>query len=240
MCNVTEAEWLSCSDPAAMLDRRRRVLTLSPRKARLYACACCCRVWRCLDEAGRAAVAVAEWYADGRATDGELELAAQSATGPAKSAAALQLGRSGDTAARAAAAAAGHDAYGRVSAAYAGRRKPDLGPVAAALGISVWAAGDPRDAYLWVEGRERAEQANILRDIAGNPFRPFAFDPTWRTSAAVGLARTIYAENQFEALPILADALQDAGCEDAEVLTHCRMPGHQRGCWLVDLVLGRA
>jgi hypothetical protein len=80
----------------------------------------------------------------------------------------------------------------------------------------------------------------LLRDIFGNPFRPVAFDPAWRTEAAAGLARGIYEERAFERLPILADALQDAGCEHADILAHCREPGtHVRGCWVVDLVLGK-
>ena len=85
-----------------------------------------------------------------------------------------------------------------------------------------------------------AEHSTILRDIFGNPFRPVAFDPAWRTSTAVGLAEAIYDERAFDRLPILADALQDAGCEDADILGHCRGDGpHVRGCWVVDLVLGK-
>jgi hypothetical protein len=80
-----------------------------------------------------------------------------------------------------------------------------------------------------------------FRDVAGNPFRPVTFDPAWRTSAVLTLADHIYAGRAFDRLPILADALQDAGCEDAAVLAHCRGPGpHVRGCWVVDLVLGKA
>ncbi len=83
-------------------------------------------------------------------------------------------------------------------------------------------------------------QAHIFRDIFGNPFRPVAFDPTWRSSTAVDLARAIYDDRAFDRLPILADALQDAGCEDAAILGHCRGDGpHVRGCWVVDLVLGK-
>jgi hypothetical protein len=80
----------------------------------------------------------------------------------------------------------------------------------------------------------------LTRDIFGNPFRPVAFDPAWRTSTVVQLAQGVYESRDFSALPILADALQDAGCEDAELLGHCRGPGpHLRGCWAVDLVLGK-
>ena len=80
----------------------------------------------------------------------------------------------------------------------------------------------------------------LLRDIFGNPFRPVVADPRWLTETAVGIARGIYDDRAFERLPILADALQDAGCENADLLTHCREPGtHVRGCWVVDLVLGK-
>jgi hypothetical protein len=93
---------------------------------------------------------------------------------------------------------------------------------------------------LGVPGSERAAQAAILRDISGNPFRPSAFSPEWRTSTAVALAAEMYEARDFFAMPILADALQDAGCDNADILTHCRGPGpHVRGCWVVDLVLGK-
>lgn len=83
--------------------------------------------------------------------------------------------------------------------------------------------------------------ASLLRDIFGNPFRPVTFSPAWRTDTAVSLARTMYESREFSAMPILADALQDAGCDSNDVLTHCREPGeHVRGCWVVDLVLGKA
>jgi hypothetical protein len=80
-----------------------------------------------------------------------------------------------------------------------------------------------------------------LRDIFGNPFRPVAFDAAWRTGTAVSLARHMYESRDFSAMPILADALQDAGCEHEAVLAHCRDPHqvHVRGCWVVDLVLGK-
>jgi len=79
-----------------------------------------------------------------------------------------------------------------------------------------------------------------LRDIFGNPFRPVPFSPSWRTDAAVSLARQMYESRDFSAMPILANALQGAGCHDAHILDHCRGPGpHVRGCWVVDLVLGK-
>lgn len=84
-------------------------------------------------------------------------------------------------------------------------------------------------------------KATIFRDIIGNPFRPVAFSPEWRTDTALSLARTMYESRDFSAMPILADALQDAGCEVTGILDHCRGEGpHVRGCWVVDLVLGKS
>jgi len=90
--------------------------------------------------------------------------------------------------------------------------------------------------------QEIAYQANLLREIFGNPFRPVAFDADWRTSTAVALAKQMYDSRDFSATPILADALQDVGCENDDVLNHCRDAKgvHVRGCWVVDLVLGKS
>jgi hypothetical protein len=88
---------------------------------------------------------------------------------------------------------------------------------------------------------ETSKQAGIVRDIFGNPFRPTAFDPAWRTSPALALAKGMYDDRRFDDLPLLADALEEAGCSDEEILGHCRGPGpHARGCWVLDLILGKA
>ncbi|AMV27755.1 hypothetical protein VT84_25360 [Gemmata sp. SH-PL17] len=85
-----------------------------------------------------------------------------------------------------------------------------------------------------------ARFANFIRDIFGNPFRPVALSPSWRTSTVVALASQMYGSRDFSATPVLADALQDAGCDSADVLDHCRNNGpHVRGCWVVDPVLGK-
>ena len=85
-----------------------------------------------------------------------------------------------------------------------------------------------------------AALAALLRDVVGNPFRPVSVDTSWLTSAVVSLAQSIYDDRAFERLPMLADALEEAGCTNAEVLGHCRQPGtHARGCWVVDGVLDR-
>jgi hypothetical protein len=108
----------------------------------------------------------------------------------------------------------------------------------------------------WLPGRPPSDstheycQANrqavcaLVRDVAGNPFRPAILQPswlTWHNGWARQMARLMYGQRKFAELPIVADALEDAGCDNAEVLEHCRSGAeHVRGCWVVDLLLGRA
>jgi catechol 2,3-dioxygenase-like lactoylglutathione lyase family enzyme len=83
-------------------------------------------------------------------------------------------------------------------------------------------------------------QADLVRCIVGNPFRPVAVDPAWLRPGVVELARTIYEDWACDRMPELADALEQAGCANADILAHCREPGpHVRGCWVVDLLLGK-
>jgi hypothetical protein len=104
--------------------------------------------------------------------------------------------------------------------------------------VSVVADPDPANREL-----EDRVQADLLRDIFANPFRHTTLDPGWlirNGGVVVKLAQGIYAERAFDRLPILADALEDAGCGDADILAHCRGGGeHVRGCWVVDLLLGK-
>ncbi len=88
---------------------------------------------------------------------------------------------------------------------------------------------------------ESAVQAELLRDIFASPFRPAAFDRVWGTDTVLAMARQMYDSREFSAMPILADALQDAGCDNGDILGHCRdtTVSHVRGCWVVDLVLGK-
>jgi hypothetical protein len=89
--------------------------------------------------------------------------------------------------------------------------------------------------------RAAACQTSLLREILGDPYRPAVIPPCWLTPQAVALAQAAYEERAFNRLPILADALEEAGCQDAAVLAHCRQPGgHVRGCWVLDALLGRA
>jgi hypothetical protein len=113
---------------------------------------------------------------------------------------------------------------------------------------SAWAAAAAADSRASFGERLRqtrpdlyASLAELLRDVMGNPFRPVSIDPSWMTPAVLRLAQGIYDDRAFDRLPILADALEDAGCTNAEVLEHCRQPGtHARGCWVVDGLLRRA
>lgn len=93
----------------------------------------------------------------------------------------------------------------------------------------------------------RKQLARLLREVVGNPFTPPRFDPAWRTSTALDVARVIFDDRAFDRMPILADALLDADCDEEAMLRHCRgtelgvkeQPQHVRGCWVVELILGR-
>jgi hypothetical protein len=89
--------------------------------------------------------------------------------------------------------------------------------------------------------QEEREQAVLIREVFGNPFRPVTLDIRWQTETVVALATGIYADRAFDRMPILADAMEEAGCDNADMLNHCRGEGpHVRGCWVVDLVLGKS
>ncbi|HKA54599.1 MAG TPA: hypothetical protein VKJ47_13145, partial [Candidatus Binatia bacterium] len=96
-------------------------------------------------------------------------------------------------------------------------------------------------------GKEESALCALVRDIFGNPFRPASLDPAWRTPAVVSLATAAYEERNLPAgtldpdrLAVLADALEEAGCDNADLLSHLRGPGpHVRGCWVIDLLLGK-
>ena len=93
----------------------------------------------------------------------------------------------------------------------------------------------------WHDRANRQRNADLIWELFGNPFRPVTFDPAWRTTDVLLLARGIYDDRAFSAMPVLADALQEAGCENDDILAHCREADqpHARGCWVVDLILGK-
>jgi hypothetical protein len=91
------------------------------------------------------------------------------------------------------------------------------------------------------ERDEESAQCRLYRDVYGYPFEVVTFERAWRTSTVLGLCRQMYDTHDFSGMPVLADALQDAGCDHDEILGHCREPGeHARGCWVVDLALGKS
>ncbi len=196
----------------------------SDRKLRLFAVACCRRIWDLLsDERSRQAVEVAERFAEGQATYEELT-EADRAAGEARSAARRAARQSQTPAAEAAAYAAWcaeAAAHGSITDAAEAAR--------AAAGV----------------GEEAVAQSRLLHCIFGpKPFQPLPTpDPSWLASngrAVERMAATIYAQRRFEDLPVLADALEESGCTDEAFLGHCRASGpHTLGCWVIDALLGK-
>ncbi len=231
---MTESEWLTSGDPAKMLqditkhaDPSGRALRLraSDRKLRLFAVACCRQVWPLLtDKRSQHAVEVAELFADGATSIEDLEYAQDKA----------------------------HDVWLEIP-----------GDVTTNLQRSVaydaYACAD-RDVTHPVNWHlSKAAQVSLLREIIGNPFRPVLLPKTWvpadrrayaggwrdtcewLTPIVLSIASRIYDERDFAGMPILADALEDAGCTNEEILQHCRLDAgpHVRGCWMLDLLLGK-
>jgi hypothetical protein len=230
---MTEAEWLACEEPEPMLDV---VLgKVSDRKLRLFAVACYLRVWQARPRSSAAlpaALLVSEAFADGLVGAEQLEIeqskigavAAYSSAASASSAAGAILGEDATTAAYWTARHAANY-FGHLAVQAAGL-EPNPGTNAFASG---WRA-------------EARVQAALVPEIFGVfPFRLIAADPEWllwNNATLPRIAGLIYADRAFDRLPILADALQDAGCTNADILAHCRGGGdHVRGCWVVDLIL---
>lgn len=213
---MTEQEWLSCNDPDPFQDLLMDIA--SDRKWRLFVCGCAHRLWDHLSDArSRHAVELSEEFADGLVTKTVLDEVERNARQAWYEIATNRIDSPAE-----------HAAAGAFMSA-------NTTGIFQRLGI-VWRFAHAAADRL----AEKAIQTAILRDIFGNPFRPITVDPRWRTETVVGLARGIYDERAFERMPILADALEEAGCESADVLRHCREPGeHVRGCWVVDLLLGK-
>jgi hypothetical protein len=235
---MTEAEWLTSSEPEAMLQLLKGAA--SHRKLRLFAVACCRRVLDLLTPASRQVLEVAERLADGQVGGVERKLARASALaagwvmdGPVQHARGPAKASVCDALRRGAHDAAVHAAWRTVAAGTAwGWNRLRRGGGAGEDWQATWAA---------LRVAELATHADLVRDIFGNPFRPAVLDPPWVIPAVASLAQAIYADHAFARMPELADALAAAGCADADVLAHCRGPGpHVRGCWVVDLILGKA
>jgi hypothetical protein len=194
------------------------------RKSKLLACAGVRLAWALLtDERSRRVVDVAELYADGAVGVNEFKAA--------RGAALAAVGVKHNT----------NKNWYRTAADAAymlTNTRSERFPLGIAVGIFLKAWGATQQ----VTGHqfEHTLLCSLIRDVIGNPFRPVALDPAWRTEAVVALAAGIYADRAFERLPVLADALDDTGCDHADILNHCRGGGpHVRGCWVVDLLLGK-
>lgn len=218
---MTEEAWLQCSDPTAMLEFLNRRVT--DRKLRLFAASCLRQNWDALyDPREQQAVEVAEQLADGRADDERLKTAEENL---------LNLRDECDDADLEFVLSVPLDLL---------LPKFSIDSATSCARCTASHAEYAEGGFDGLEEELRDEQAFMLRDIVGNPFRPVAFNPRWRSADTVGLARGIYDERAFDRLPLLADALMDAGCADEQVIGHCRSDGpHVRGCWVVDLVLGK-
>jgi hypothetical protein len=211
---MTEQEWLGARNPSLMVDSLRA--KISSRKVQLAACACCRSIWRLIDDIkARDAVIVAERYADRNASRVELKVCYNEAAHVISAANKAAL----------------------ITTEFPFTLSLMSAVMTSAADAVAIAPAAEEDAYV----TESCTQSDFLRDIFGNPFRPISLDPAWLTTDVLALARGIYDERAFDRMPILADALQDAGCDNANVLNHCRGDGpHVRGCWVVDLVLGKA
>jgi hypothetical protein len=249
---LTEEEWLTEDESYVLLRHLRQHCGLSRmhggrRLLRLYGCGCCRRAEHLFtDERERRVVEVVERAADGRASRREL------ADAEADAAALL---RERDALFRANQSRQGSPGWceevtrrmlaNAVQAAtfnWLSRMVYTPG-MSVAAALSHWAARQKPETQGDVQQEEMRAHAALLRDLFGNPFRaPPTVDPAWgeRNGGLVGkLARSIYDERRFGDLPVLADALEEAGCSDVEILAHARRPGvHARGCWLIDRLRG--
>ena len=234
---MTETEWLACTDPEWMPDFLKG--RASGRKLRLFACACLRRMvhlgWP--DAEPSKALEVSEAFADGRAGAGQLAEVRSN------------LWAMGGISPKWAVNCAGHavlddDAHeAATGAVHMGRQFYYLRAAARRKGRNWFVYDVNPETPEGIAAREvgSKEQAEILRDVTGNPFRPVTLDPPWLTPAVVSLARTIYDERAFGRVPELANALVKAGCTNRDILEHCRSGGpHVRGCWVVDLILGKS
>jgi hypothetical protein len=236
---MVEQHWLEARDPEWMFRALWDAGRLTERKARLFAVVCCRRLWPLLaDERSRRAAEISERYADGLASQAELEAANMLASEHVME---CNYGLPWVVAGVAFEASSVDQDVTFVAAETARARvwKPDL---------------TEKESEDWHEAMYLAEmnqEAKLLRDIFGNPFRAApSLEPSLLTrnaGAVVQLARAAYEERLLPEglmdptrLAVLADALEEAGCADAEILSHLRGPGpHVRGCHVIDAILGK-
>ena len=216
---MTEAEWLTCNDPTSML-HVVHCLSQSERKIRLFNAAVCRRFWNYLPEASQAILAESELIADGTAHvgSGKNDLCHW----------ANEVVSSFDRE---------FPAKNYPNEDFRIRRNSAIAVCYGVLPDELWGAVS----YFWeIDPSERHPHSVTIRDIFGNPFRAVTFNSEWRTLSVVSLSQTIYDTRSFDRMPELGDALDRAGCRDQAIIDHCRQPSeHVRGCWVVDLVLGK-
>jgi hypothetical protein len=225
---VTEAEWDACTDSQKMLTFLRG--KASDRKLRLFAVACCHFIGAYLREEEWAAVRVAEQYADGLVGADALAGIPRMVDYPPDPDGAFHMWSS-----------TAWTLGEAVLAAIAAPAQPEQ----AARGSARRQIGQAQLAGVDWPGYASDSQCRCLRDLFGPlPFRPLpGVSPAWLAwegGTVPRLAAAVYEERAFDRLPILADALEEAGCTDADILGHLRRPGpHVRGCWVLDLLLGK-
>lgn len=217
---MDETQWNSADFSKYMLSFLAKHGHASARKLRLFCCACCRRVWHSeTHELIRRAVEVAERFADGSATDDERSTMLQTV--------------------------AQRRELNAIAAKWALSAVARTGAIMVADVAGQSAACRPGQEYDPLEWEnEWREQCDVLRDILGPlPFRQIVFEAAWRTPAVMELARLIYEERAFERMPELGRELRAGGCSDEEILGHCfetKQGKHWPGCFLLDLILGRA
>lgn len=212
---MTEREWLGCNEPAMMLDLLWS--KFSDRKLRLLACATLRLMEGVENEAlALSCIKVCERYADAEASDeGMSEIRAIA-----------------------------RKKWSRLHELNPSQAQEPWGLIAGAayqlVRQDAWKSFVEVDTAAERSGVKAYQRAGLLREMFENPGQPPRFRAVWRTSTVLALAQAIYQERAFERLPILADALQDAGCDDPAILEHLRGENiHVRGCHVVDVVLGR-
>jgi hypothetical protein len=251
---ITEEQWLGANEPNSLLSylEQHQVITRVPggrRLLALFACACCRLVWQHIEsEASRQAVELSERAAEGQASRQELRAAEEEAEAVRRWTQQhfYEVSRESPTGAerwRMGAASS----LAQAAANAAARRFSVMSAETAATTTAT--------AVLWLGGAGEAgqqamrdlmaRQARLVRCIFGNPFRPPPeVHPAWLSwngGAVRKLAASILAERRFGDLPVLADALEEASCADADLLRHCRDGGeHALGCWVLDRLLGKA
>jgi hypothetical protein len=255
---LTETQWFAFNDPDDLLHHIRA--TASHRKLRLFACECCRPlVGKVKGASGASKMAAAERFADGLIDREKFLAAFARRRSPPHRANKLfdaiwfafdalgwppaeqtdpQLNQEPHALAQESWAVreyAEHHTYCAYTHAVFARTLLALSDAGGAHNL-------PSNAFHVQSDGATAEYADLFREVFANPFRPVAFHPDWRTDTVMSLATAAYESRDFSTLPILADALQDAGSDADDLLAHCRDPkqAHVRGCWAVDLVLGKA